>query len=66
MTGFAIISPCGQFRYRLERDTSTCGGITAVIMVNPSTADATQDDATIRKARAALKAKPTPKSGAEQ
>jgi len=49
MTGHAIISPCGQFRYRLERDTSTCGGITAVIMVNPSTADATQDDATIRK-----------------
>lgn len=45
----AIISPCGQYRYRLERDTGTIGGITAVIMVNPSTADATQDDATIRK-----------------
>ncbi|WP_107718508.1 MULTISPECIES: DUF1643 domain-containing protein [unclassified Novosphingobium] len=44
----AIISPCGAYRYRLERRT---GGdqITAVIMVNPSTADAEKDDATIRK-----------------
>lgn len=45
----AIISPCGKYRYRLERVTSTYGGLTAVIMVNPSTADATSDDATIRK-----------------
>lgn len=44
----AIISLCGLYRYRLERE---CGeGLpTAVIMVNPSTADADQDDATIRK-----------------
>lgn len=46
----AIISPCGRYRYRLEREG--CGkGATAVIMVNPSTADADQDDATIRKLR---------------
>lgn len=44
----AVISPCGQYRYRLERDGEG-EGKTAVIMVNPSTADAEQDDATIRK-----------------
>lgn len=44
----AIISPCGRYRYRLERDGSGLDK-TAVIMVNPSTADAEQDDATIRK-----------------
>lgn len=44
----AIISPCGLYRYRLERQ-SPGDGQTTVIMVNPSTADATQDDATIRK-----------------
>lgn len=48
MSGGAIISPDGIYRYRLERE---CGGMvtTAVIMVNPSTADHTKDDATIRK-----------------
>jgi hypothetical protein len=46
----AIISPCGAYRYRLERDLGSPGlGSTAVIMVNPSTADATANDATIRK-----------------
>ena len=44
----AVISDCGQYRYRLERNT-VGGGATAVIMVNPSTADATENDATIRK-----------------
>ncbi|WP_404711536.1 DUF1643 domain-containing protein [Sphingomonas sp. MMS24-J13] len=44
----AIISPCGLYRYRLDR-TGQGSGATAVIMVNPSTADAQQDDATIRK-----------------
>lgn len=44
----AIISDCGQYRYRLERQCEGEGS-TAVIMVNPSTADATIDDATIRK-----------------
>lgn len=44
----AIISPCGKYRYRLERD-GPGEGATAIIMVNPSTADATENDATIRK-----------------
>lgn len=46
----AIISPCGRYRYRLERP-GTGPGATAIIMVNPSTADAELDDATIRKLR---------------
>ncbi len=46
----AIISDCGLYRYRLERD-GPGEGSTAIIMVNPSTADAEQDDATIRKLR---------------
>ncbi|API60573.1 hypothetical protein BSL82_15820 [Tardibacter chloracetimidivorans] len=48
--GSAIISPCGLYRYRLEREVAGTGQ-TVVIMVNPSTADAAQDDATIRKLR---------------
>jgi hypothetical protein len=47
--GSAIISPCGKFRYRLERHGLSGAGGVAWIMVNPSTADASQDDATIRK-----------------
>lgn len=44
----AIISACGLYRYRLSRYWST--GKTAVfVMLNPSTADATQDDPTIRR-----------------
>lgn len=48
----AIISPCGLYRYRLERHWphgADLYGQTTVIMVNPSTADAEKDDATIRK-----------------
>lgn len=49
----AVISPCGQYRYRLERSwdvpAASSYGQTTVIMVNPSTADATANDATIRK-----------------
>jgi len=46
----AIISDCGLYRYRLDRKLSDDHGPTvAFIMVNPSTADATQDDPTIRK-----------------
>lgn len=46
----AIISQCGLYRYRLERQCFGEGS-TAVIMVNPSTADADHDDHTIRKLR---------------
>ena len=45
----AIISPCGTYRYRLDRPDVFGDFATAVIMVNPSTADATRDDPTIRK-----------------
>ncbi len=45
----AVISPCGLFRYRLEREIQLSGIVVALFGVNPSTADATKDDATIRK-----------------
>lgn len=45
----AIISDCGLYRYRLDRFASPHATVTAIIMVNPSTADAAEDDATIRK-----------------
>ena len=47
----AVISPCGKYRYRLGRQLSAGPGspVATVIMVNPSTADANKDDATIRK-----------------
>lgn len=46
----AIISACGRYRYRLDRAWGK-GSAVAFIGVNPSTADATEDDATIRKMR---------------
>jgi hypothetical protein len=44
----AFISDCGKYRYLLRRvwDYGSCRAL--VIMLNPSTADATVDDATIR------------------
>ena len=62
MTG-AIISSCGQYRYRLERrmsdyptvshdamvDAGVAGKTVAFFGVNPSRADAFVDDATVRK-----------------
>lgn len=45
----AIISDCGLYRYRLERHALSGAGSVAWIMVNPSTADAKEDDPTIRK-----------------
>lgn len=47
--GSAVLSPCGAYRYRLERHGLAGAGAIAWIMVNPSTANATEDDATIRK-----------------
>jgi hypothetical protein len=47
----AVISPCNTYRYRLERDVDqlTGGPVFAYFGINPSTADATADDATVRK-----------------
>lgn len=57
----AIISPCGMYRYRLERDVppiligslyvvpELVGKTVAFFGVNPSTADASVNDPTVRK-----------------
>lgn len=46
----ALVSGCGRYRYSLEREVSMLGtGTVVFIGVNPSTADAEFDDATIRK-----------------
>ncbi len=50
----AIMSPCGKYRFRLERDCSLPfpgSKVIAYFGVNPSTADAVEDDATVRKWR---------------
>jgi hypothetical protein len=47
----AVLSPCGQYRYRLDQvvDDYAPKKVIAWIMVNPSTADDKINDATIRK-----------------
>lgn len=46
----AVISPCSMFRYRLNRVVSgERGPVYAYFGVNPSTADGSIDDATVRK-----------------
>lgn len=47
----AVLSPDGRYRYALWRDTGALGGEGTVlfVMLNPSTADAEQDDPTIRR-----------------
>ena len=44
--GNAILSPCGRYRYLLQRGE---GRLLPFVMLNPSTADAEQDDPTIRR-----------------
>lgn len=45
----AVLSPCGLYRYRLERSVAMDGPVYAFFGINPSTADANLDDATVRK-----------------
>ncbi len=45
----AVISACGRFRYLLTRQVGPGPRTTTFIMLNPSTADATNDDPTIRR-----------------
>jgi hypothetical protein len=47
----AVVSACGHYRYRLEREVQASGLVIAYFGINPSTADATIDDATVRKWR---------------
>ncbi len=45
----AIISACKQYRYSLTRTVGDSKKCCVFIMLNPSTANATEDDATIRR-----------------
>ena len=45
----ALISPCGQYRYSLVRQWDRTKPYLPFVMLNPSTADATIDDPTIRR-----------------
>jgi hypothetical protein len=45
----AVISACDRYRYVLRRQVGPGARIATFIMLNPSTADATQDDPTIRR-----------------
>ncbi|MBI4081716.1 MAG: DUF1643 domain-containing protein [Candidatus Lambdaproteobacteria bacterium] len=49
MRGSATFDPSGRYRYRLIRAWSRRGGRVAFILLNPNTADAERDDATIRR-----------------
>ena len=45
----ATFSDCGQYRYHLWRQWNEEAFVMAFIMLNPSTADANEDDPTIRR-----------------
>jgi hypothetical protein len=47
----AVLSDCGLYRYRLDRDIQEQGLVIAYFGINPSTADALIDDHTVRKWR---------------
>lgn len=48
MTRSAVLSPEGMYRYRLDRIWAE-GPRVLFVMLNPSTADGTQDDPTLRR-----------------
>ena len=45
----AVFSACGRYRYRLDRVIGGPGPVVAFLLHNPSTADAHDDDATLRR-----------------
>ena len=49
MTKETIFSPCRTYRYALWREWSSGDGYAMFVGLNPSTADETQDDPTIRR-----------------
>lgn len=49
MHGSAVISPCGLFRYRVDRYLSDAPLVFAYFGVNPSTADGVSEDQTTHK-----------------
>lgn len=51
----AVFSECGKYRYKLSRTWAYTGTRASVIMLNPSTADESTDDATIRNLTKLLK-----------
>lgn len=44
----AVVSHCGQYRYELIRGWDNTRPMLVVVMLNPSTADAADDDPTVR------------------
>ncbi len=48
-TSTAETSPCGLYRYRLTRTWDAAAPAVVFVMLNPSTADASEDDPTIRR-----------------
>jgi hypothetical protein len=49
--GWADLSPCGTYRYLLGRRVGDGQRAALFVMLNPSTADASEDDPTIRRCR---------------
>lgn len=49
MISTAVISECEKYRYSLQRSWAVSGRSALFVMLNPSTADATVDDPTIRR-----------------
>ncbi|AEH39508.1 DUF1643 domain-containing protein [Halopiger xanaduensis] len=47
----AVLSDCGEYRYRLSRTWNASKPTVAFVMLNPSTADDVDDDPTIRRCR---------------
>jgi hypothetical protein len=49
MESLALMSKCGSYRYWLKRVWSSHEKLACFVMLNPSTADASEDDPTIRR-----------------